>query len=290
MKDDLGKRMKENYEDRFRFTIPRRTYAIIRLDGKAFHTYTRNLKKPFDFALSEDIDNAVIELMKNISGAKFAYTQSDEISILMTDFDNLQSEMWFDGNVQKISSVSSSILTAEFNRNRIIRNLGYPDRWTKEEEFIYSYDPGHIESVINEPRAYFDSRVYVIPFRIEVMNYFIWRNKDCSRNSISMVAQSLYSHKELQGKSSEEKQEMIFQKSGINWADYPDDAKNGRIIIKNNKWHEVKCELGSTCDICLSYLDGSNRSVWKSIPAWKFTQNKELLLKMIPKQVDNLEQ
>ena len=203
-KDPLGERMKGQYEVRSRQLLPRRTYTIIRLDGKAFHTYTRGLNKPFDKDLIDDMDNAVVKILPEIQGAQFAYVQSDEISILLTDFAKENTDAWFDGNVQKIVSVSSSLLTAEFNKLRWLREF----RW-KDEQSVTSL----LESMDNI--GSFDSRVFTIPDRIEVMNYFIWRNNDAARNSISMVAQSLYSHKELHGKSSSDKQELIF-KRGIN--------------------------------------------------------------------------
>jgi len=130
MIDTLGDRMKD-FENVTRYVIPRRTYTILRLDGKAFHTYTRNLQKPFDSELSNDIDVSVIALLTEIGGARFAYCQSDEISILLTDVDNINTQTWFNGNIQKISSVASSFLTAEFNRRRILLRhnpTGYYDK------------------------------------------------------------------------------------------------------------------------------------------------------------------
>jgi tRNA(His) guanylyltransferase len=207
MKDDLGKRMKENYEMRTRSFLPRRTYTIIRLDGKAFHTYTRGMKRPYDEDLMACMDYTTKMLCKEIQGAVIGYTQSDEISILLTDFDKITTDAWFDGNIQKIVSVSSSIATAHFNQ------------WMRSE-----FGP-------SEKLAFFDSRVFVIPDPIEVENYFVWRQKDAVRNSISMHAQSLYSHKELNGKSQSDMHEMIHKK-GENWNDLPDGFKRGRTFKK----------------------------------------------------------
>lgn len=251
MIDSLGDRIK-NYEDRTRYFLPRRTLSLIRLDGKSFHSYTKNLKKPFDDGLSWDIDQSVINILPEIQGAKFAYCQSDEISILLTDFETPTTATWFDGNVQKISSVSASLLTAEFNKLRLKRDCC-------KTGFIsqYAWD--------NIALASFDARVFTIPDRIEVMNYFIWRNNDCSRNSISMVAQSHFPHKELQNKSSSEMQEMLFTQKGVNWSEFREDQKNGRLIIKEK------------------YLVGEvERNRWVSAPAWKFTQDKDKLMNMIP--------
>lgn len=251
MKDDLGQRIKENYENRTRYFLPRRSYSIIRLDGKAFHSYTKNLNKPFDDGLINDLDNAVIQIMPEIQGAKFAYIQSDEISILLTDFEKPNTSAWFDGNIQKICSVSASLMTAEFNLLRNVR-AGLSN---------------NIDKVIIDKMnlAYFDSRVFTIPDPIEIYNYFVWRWKDCSRNSISMVAQSNFSHKELQGKSSAKMQEMLMSQKDINWSKLPENYKNGRFILKEN------------------YLVGEvERSRWVVKPGWKITENPNKLMALIP--------
>lgn len=217
MKDDLGDRIKD-YENITRYSLPRRTYTILRLDGKAFHTYTKGLKKPFDSELSGDITSSVSLLLKEIGGAKFAYCQSDEISILMTDVENISSQVWFNGNIQKIASVSSSILTAQFNARRVIRQL-------------FRYNSSETEKI---KLANFDCRVFSIPDRIEVMNYFRWRNQDCRRNSISMVAYSLFSHKVLQGKSSKDKISMIEEKIGKSYHEaYSDSEKYGTLVFRD---------------------------------------------------------
>lgn len=279
MKDDLGDRMKGQYEDRTRYLLPRRTYTIIRLDGKAFHTYTRGLNKPFDANLFADLDVAIICMLPEIQGAVFAYTQSDEISILLTDFATPQTSAWFDGNLQKICSVSAALITAKFNKERWQRCFG--SYGTVCDARMYGFN-----SI-----AYFDARVFTIPDRTEVMNYFIWRNQDCSRNSVSMVAQSLFSHKELQGKSTADMHEMIHG-AGKNWAtDYTDGEKNGRIIVKEQYVENV--ELPKTpVQVMRDETTGiastpttiyAPRSRWVSKGAWKFTENKEKLLEMIPK-------
>lgn len=211
----LGDRMKEFYENRTRYYLPRRTYSIIRIDGKAFHTYTKGLNRPFDLRFVEDMDKTAIYLCKKIQGAKFAYVQSDEISLLLTDFDNLTTNAWFEGEIRKICSISASLATAKFNQLRFLGEFN---------------DTGGIDS--NIKIAAFDSRVFTIPHNIEVENYFIWRQQDATRNSIAAVAQSQYSHKELHKKNTSRMQEMIFKK-GINWNDYNSKLKRGRIILKN---------------------------------------------------------
>lgn len=233
-KDNLGDRMKEFYENRTRNLLPRRTYTIIRVDGKAFHTYTRGLERPFDAKLIADMDTTACYMCENIQGAKLAFVQSDEISIVLTDFDKLGTNAWFDGNIQKMASISASLATAKFNELR----------------------PNKI--------ALFDSRVFTIPTTVEVENYFIWRQQDTVRNSISSVAQSLYSPKQLHGKNTSEMQEMCFQK-GVNWNDYEPKLKRGRLIVKEQY-----------------DKNGAMRTRWISIEPPIFTQERELLAELIP--------
>ena len=253
MIDKLGDRMKEHYENTTRFYLPRRSYTIIRIDGKSFHNYTKKLQRPFDMDFIEDMDTTAKYLCKNIQGAKFAYVQSDEISILITDFDNIGTDAWFSNNIQKMASVSASMATVAFNKARIMR-FKTP---------MYSND------IENYKWAEVDSRVFQIPARIEVENYFIFRQQDCTRNSITSVAQRLFSSKELHSKSGEEKQEMIFTK-GINWNDYDPKLKRGRGIVKNSS--EMMSDDSET------YV----RSSWVTEEVPIFSKDREYLRKIIP--------
>lgn len=248
-KDALSVRQKEFYEKRTRTLLPRRTYTIIRIDGKAFHTYVKGLNKPFDEDLIEAMDSTAIYLCKNIQGAKLAYVQSDEITIVMTDFDTLQTDAWFDGEVQKIVSVSASMATREFNRVRIIQQLA---------------NGIDIKYILNGKLAEFDSRVFTIPFKEEVLNNIIWRQRDCVRNSISSVAQSLFSHTLLTGKNQSDMQEMCFEK-GVNWNDFPEKQKRGRVIVK--KQINYPSKNGGE-----PYI----RNEWKSIAAPDFNKDRSL--------------
>ena len=199
-KDSLGDRMKKFYEDRNRTYLARRTPVIIRVDGKAFHTLTRKAEKPFDFDFIEKTVCAAERTANHIQGFKLGYVQSDEASFLLTDFDELNTEAWFDYNVQKLCSVTAAMMTYQFNRNR-------PD------------------SIPKDGLAVFDARCFNIP-KEEVSNYFLWRAKDWERNSVSMFARAFFSDKELHGKGRADMHEMLFQK-GQNWADLPPRAKNG---------------------------------------------------------------
>lgn len=206
----LGTRMKKNYEDRGRFYLTRRIPVIMRLDGRAFHTLTRHCDKPFDVEFSDVMIRTSKLLMRAVQGSKVCYTQSDEISILITDFDNLDSEAWFDYNVQKITSISAGIASAYFTAS--YTNVSPKQVFRSDLQF-----------------SVFDCRVFNIP-KEEVGNYFYWRFIDWVRNSVSMLAQSHYSHKELHKKNQEDMHEMLHQK-GVNWADLPDRWKNGTFIF-----------------------------------------------------------
>lgn len=194
--------MKGQYEDRTRLMLPRRTHTILRVDGKAFHSYTRGCDKPYDERLACALDYAAMQLCREAQGSCFAYLQSDEISVLLTDFTDIRTEAWFDGNLQKIVSVAASVVTEAMNRKH---------GW--------------------HGRALFDCRAFTIPDPVEVENYFIWRQQDATRNSISSLAQAHFSHKQLHGKNNSEMQEMLFAEKGINWNDQPDDQKRGRCAI-----------------------------------------------------------
>lgn len=258
MKDDLSKRMKEQYEDRTRYYLPRRTFNIIRVDGKSFSKYTSRFKKPFDTIISDAMDFTLLSLCKEIQNVKFGYTQSDEISLLLTDFDDIKTQAWFDGNIQKITSISASIATKSFNKfmvkNYLTEKLNNGNT-TITEKFI--------ENIFNIKWADFDSRVFTIPDRTEVENYFIWREKDAVRNSISGTAQALYkNNKTLLGKSCNEMQEMCFQK-GVNWNDTPVRFKRGCIVYKK-------------------FDENLQRGKWTSEPVFDFNKERELLSKLIP--------
>lgn len=273
MKDELGDRMKSHYENRTRIFLPRRTYTIIRVDGKAFHSYTRGCERPFDKGLIEDMDETAKYLCKNIQGAKIGFVQSDEISILMTDFDSLNTDAWFDGNIQKIVSISASMAASKFNQLRMKRII--KESTTLEKDGLISIRP-YEKDLFEMKLADFDARTFTIPSKTEVGNYMIWRQNDTVRNSISSVAQSLYSHKELHGKNMSEQQEMIFQK-GINWNDYDPMLKRGRFVYK--KEIELETEYKGVDKMQENY----KRNVWVVEECPIFTQDTEFLQRFIPK-------
>lgn len=220
---DIDIRMKA-YEHCYRLFIPKKMYVIIRLDGKAFHSFTKGLDRPFDKGLMDDMDATTKYLCENIPNCKVGYVQSDEISLVLCDDASHETEPWFGNNLQKICSVSSSMCTAKFNQVRAMRWMrgsGTEDIWDTRYE-----DECKL--------AHFDSRVFILPNASEVLNYLKYRSDDATRNSISSVAQSLYSDRELHGIKSNQQQEMIFQK-GINWNDYSYREKRGGTFAKVEK-------------------------------------------------------
>jgi tRNA(His) 5'-end guanylyltransferase len=243
MKDALGDRMKDFYEDRTRIKLGRRTNTLIRIDGKAFHTYTKGLNKPYDTGLLEDMNETTKFLCENIQGAKMGYVQSDEISIWLTDYDDLATSAWFDNNLQKMCSVAASLATAKFNQLRTKR--AYEN--IEADPIAHgqtAYDMG-ISQALNNPLAMFDARVFQISYIDEVVNYFIWRQQDATRNSISMAAQSMFSHKELQGKKASEMQDIMMLQKSVNWNDYPTRFKRGAAIVKaEDTYRRKKGETG----------------------------------------------
>lgn len=244
--DVIGTRMKKNYESISKTKLTRRTPAIIRLDGKAFHTFTKGLERPFDELLMNVMAKTTKYLCENIQGAKIGYTQSDEISILMTDYEKFTTDAWFDYEVQKIVSVSSSICTLAFAKFWEEESVSFARKYYETEN---TTDEDHKEfmkrlDVLTSKnfKALFDSRVFNIP-KEEVANYFYWRQKDASKNSISMLAETKFSHKQLHKKSTSDRQNMLFIEHGINWNDMPTTMKRGTGVIKAENGWKIDTEI-----------------------------------------------
>jgi tRNA(His) 5'-end guanylyltransferase len=268
----IGDRIKEYYEDRTKSFLMRRMITIIRLDGKGFSKWTKGLNKPFDEGFTDDMIETAKFLCANIQGAKFAYAQSDEISVVLTDFDNMESQAWFDYNVQKMTSIAASLATAEFNRLRLARIL-YEDPTKVWGEIISSYK-----------LAMFDARVFQVPNVDEMVNTMIWRQQDASRNSVSMAASEYFSHKSLEGVSSNDKQERLFQEKGINWNDYQVKFKRGTVVRKVETTFVIKDD--EPIDGKTHVIDSSRiytRNVWEAdVDTPIFTQKKEYLCNLLP--------
>ena len=236
--DDLGNRMKTYYEAVPKHRLVRRMPVAIRIDGKAFHTFTRGFQKPFDEVLGNAMVRTMEYLAKNIQGCVFAYQQSDEITLLLIDYQTFETDAWFDYEVQKMCSIAASMATMAFNNffadealTYILKNdkrieVGYPKTLALAErsENLTDYEKILMRAI--EKDAMFDARCFNIP-KEEACNLVYWRQLDATRNSIQMVGQANFSHNELQGKSCNMIQDMLHEQRGINWNDYPTRWKRG---------------------------------------------------------------
>ena len=229
--DALGDRMKE-YESRNQYFLQRRTPVILRIDGKAFHTFTRGFQKPFDEVLGNAMVRTMEYLCQNISGCVFGFCQSDEITLVLQDYRKLNTDAWFGYRTDKLCSISASMATMAFNK------FFADEIWNEDSSWKCGMTPQSVEiqeahrKYINTLRAaaakgaMFDARCFNIP-KEEVYNCIYWRQLDATRNSIQMVGQANFSHAELQGKSCNEIQDMLHEQRGINWNNFPVRWKRG---------------------------------------------------------------
>lgn len=223
----------KGYEYVSRTHLPRRIPAIIRLDGKAFHTFTRGLEKPFDRVMVETMQKTMKYLCENIQGCVLGYTQSDEITLVLTDYENIKTDAWFSYNIQKMASISASMATLAFNRffdeyyyNVTLESIACQDK-DKEESLSVK------AALLSRKRyqAMFDARVFSIP-REEICNCLIWRQQDAVRNSIEAVGQANFSNKQLHKKNCDQIRDMLCKDRGIDWNDFPTDCKSGACCTK----------------------------------------------------------
>lgn len=227
--DELGKRMKEFYETIPKTRLMRRCPVCIRIDGRAFHSWTKGFERPFDEVLIKSMQGTMKYLCENIQGVVLGYCQSDEVSLILVDYKKLNSSAFFDYEVQKVCSTTASMATMAFNKIFNENTLDFISPEIFENEKIKKICASHAEAV--EKGAMFDSRCFNIP-KEEVTNYVYWRQLDATRNSIQMVGQANFSHKELQNKSCNDIQDMLMTQKGINWNDLPTYQKRGSCCIK----------------------------------------------------------
>lgn len=281
-RDDLGNRMKTFYEQIPKIRLMRRTPVVIRIDGKAFHTFTRGFKRPFDDVLIKTMQETAKYLCENIQGCSLAYTQSDEISLLLIDYQRFETSAWFDYEIQKMCSISASMATMAFNRIFVESynkwGSGRHSDYNPNEDVDEFLKLEKVYSKAFKNGAMFDARVFNIP-KEETCNYFYWRQLDASRNSIQMVGQANFSHKELQHKSCNDIQDMLMTQKGINWNDFPAYQKRGSCVVKENYFQS--CEDGKFIKLPAGCSDpyedeesesGIWRSCWiidKDIPIFK---------------------
>ena len=269
--DDLGTRMKEFYEQVPKTRLVRRMPVTIRIDGKAFHTFTKGFRKPFDDILIKTMQETTKYLCENIQGCVLGYTQSDEITLILVDYQKLTSSAWFDYEVQKLCSISASMATMAFNKffERNAENYIQNCATDYETDGLYGkgtpeYQLCEIYQKAAEKGAMFDARCFNIP-KEEVTNLVYWRQLDATRNSIQMVGQTNFSHKELQNKSCNDIQDMLHEQKGINWNDYPTVCKRGTAIIYINYQNPQSLTNGDIIkgwkiDTEMPILKGENRA------------------------------
>lgn len=273
--DDLGKRMKEYYEQISKTKLMRRCPVVLRIDGRAFHTFCRSFDKPFDNILIKTMQDTMKYLCENIGGCVLGYTQSDEISLLLIDYKKLDTAAWFDYEVQKLCSISASMATLTFNKFFYDNvEFSFQEEYAKINEKITNKE---INSEEAEPmfdkledeyydkyysqcnKAMFDSRCFNIP-KEEVTNYFYWRQLDATRNSIQMVGQAIFSHKELQNKSCNDIQNMLLTEKDINWNDLITYKKRGSCCVKKEYTQDDITRTKWVVDKNIPIFKGENRS------------------------------
>lgn len=244
VRDNIGMRMK-GYEEAAKGRLIRRMPVAIRIDGRAFHTFTRGMKKPFDEVLIKSMQETMKYLCENIQNCVIGYTQSDEITLIMVDYKELNTSAWFDNEIQKICSISASMATMAFNRafEKNVAMFMYENELDGEEyrtEKPELYKLLDVYIAAKNKGAMFDSRCFNIP-KEEVTNLIYWRQLDSTRNSIQMVAQANFSHKELQGQSCNMLQNKLLTERNINWNNLPTTYKRGSCCVRNTyplTWHE----------------------------------------------------
>lgn len=258
--DKLGERMK-TYEATAQSKLVRRMPVAIRIDGKAFHTFTKGLNRPFDGVLRTAMNNTMLLLAKNIQNCCFAYCQSDEITLILKDWDTLETDAWFDNKVQKLTSISASMATLYFNQE--FRRLAEDEIFTWQNSLVPQ--SVEIQERMNkyhqilrnciQKGAMFDARCFNIP-REEVTNLVYWRQIDVIRNSVQMCGQSMFSYKELMNKSTNDIKAMLLAK-GYNWDTLSPEAQHGACCYKT--------EDGWFIDHHMPVLKGEERALLDDI-------------------------
>ena len=234
MKDEMGDRLKAYEEVETSKCLDKSLPVYARIDGRGFSKFTRGMNSPYDEAMSSIMITTTAELV-NQTNALMGYTQSDEISLVWNLNENPEGELFFAGKVQKLASVLASLTTSIFINQLIAHNMS-----------------GYVKKT-----PHFDCRVFNVPSEIEVANAFLWREKDASRNSVSMAGRDIFSHKELQGKSTREMKEMLLE-VGVDLEDYPANFKRGTFLQKRKVLVEITDD------------------VWNRIPEVKRPQNRNV--------------
>ena len=251
--DNLGIRMKTFYEQIPKTKLMRRCPVMIRIDGKAFHTFTRGFQKPFDEVLMKSMQETTKYLCENIQGCVLGYTQSDEISLVLVDYQKLESCAWFDYEVQKMVSVAASMATMAFGK-AFARHVEEFEKENKENTDLLNRYKAALEQ-----GAMFDARVFNIP-KEEVTNCIYWRQLDAARNSVQMVGQAYFTHKELHKKTCNMIQDMLMLQKEINWNNFPTHQKRGTCVVKQKLENEEEKHGKWIIDMEIPLFKGEGRA------------------------------
>jgi tRNA(His) 5'-end guanylyltransferase len=251
MGDNLGDRMKL-YEDVYRLNLPPKIPVLCRIDGKSFSTFTRDLGKPWDSGFITCMQETAKYLCENIQGCKIAYVQSDEITLLLTDFETEKTQGWFNYNLQKMSSVGASFATAKFLQQ------------------VSELLPNKKDYLPN-----FDARFWSLS-KDEVVNCFIWRQQDCIRNSVQSLARAHFSHNMCNNKNNEQLKNMLLD-NGISWEEQPNHCKYGACIVNVTNLKEVSYAIKGEAHKAI--VDRSEWVVDMDIP--EFKNNKQYINRLL---------
>lgn len=290
---DLAKRMKD-YEMRDRYFLQKRIPVAIRVDMRAGHTFTKGFERPFDKVFMKSMQETAKYMCENMGNAKFAYVQSDEITIILVDYDTLETDCWFNYRTDKLCSISASMATMAFNRFFAqevdkwgVETFGYEwyEGGTNDPEVANSpeWKLSEIYSKAIDKGAMFDARCFNIP-KEEVTNLIYWRQLDATRNSIQMVGQAHFSHGELQDKTCNMIQDMLMTKYGINWNDFTIPCKRGTACIKvaTKVTENIKREPQPFGE------DRVTTTIIEERPIWAIDKNMPILKGEDRKYVDDL--
>ncbi len=272
------------YEKSHRTFLPKQTYYLIRIDGRSFKNYTSKLNKPFDTDLMEDMVETTKYLCEKVQNCVLGYTQSDEISLLLINNSNKNTDTFFGGQVQKIVSICASVATAKFNQLRILRKM-------RSVQSTYLFDSSCV-FVEDMQLANFDARVFTIDEPQEIVNYFIWRQRDGIRNSIQSVAHANFSDKQMFKKNTTDLKEMLVLYRNLNWDNLSIPKQRGTCVIKKEEtWVRLNTALDSKGrkveddeEIDLRYHTTYIRNIWTpdyEIPI--FTEDRDYILKLFKK-------
>jgi tRNA(His) 5'-end guanylyltransferase len=210
--------------------LMRRVPVVVRVDIRSGKSFTKGFRKPYDEVFRRAMARTMEHVAKEIQGCIFAYTQSDEISFVLSDYKRLNSAAWFDYNVQKVASLSASEATFAFNKyfaQEIERyNNEHMPHCGSRQEYSDAFEQLRVYLRARDNGARFDGRCANYP-KEEIANYIYWRQSDASRNSVAMAARTYFTQKQCDHKSREQMKEMLLTEKGINWDNYETQYKHG---------------------------------------------------------------